>query len=260
MTAALLALAFTAGALAFAAPCALPLLPGYVAYFVGASGDGTAGPTAATDGAGTGTATTDPTTAGGGTESWFLRGIDQHGPSLPQATVVAGVTGLGATVVFAVFAVLVAVVGAGIAQFAGELELLVGALVAIAGVLLATGVAKGMVSVQLAERSRSPAGFFTFGVTYGLAASGCTAPVFVGISLAGASRGPFIGATVVGAYAFGLVLALTVLTLAAALGHSALLSRIGRGTGRIVKIAGVLLIIAGIAQMHYAITVAGALG
>jgi cytochrome c-type biogenesis protein len=233
VTTELLALAFSAGALAFAAPCAYPLLPGYVAFFVGASND-----SALADG--------DTTSA-------------STGPGLGRAAIVAAITGLGATVVFVLFAALVAVLGAGIASLAGELELVVGALVVAAGIAFASGRTFGEVSVQLAERSRSPLGFFAFGVTYGVAAAGCSAPVFVGIALAGASRGPLMGATVVGTYATGLVIALGTITVAAALGNDALLKRIRAGTGRIRRIAGVLLVVAGLAQMHYAITVANAL-
>jgi cytochrome c-type biogenesis protein len=230
VTDALFVLAFSAGALAFAAPCAFPLLPGYVAFFVaGDSGDAAATTT------------------------------QSSRQSLSRAAVVAGTTGLGATVVFVAFAALVAALGASIAAYAGELELVVGTLVVVAGVVLATGRTFGSVSVQLAERSRSLGGFFAFGVTYGVAAAGCSAPVFVGIALAGVSRGPVAGAAVVATYALGLVLALTALTLAAALGRDALLDRVRAGTGRVTRAAGVLLVLAGVAQIHYAITVAGAL-
>jgi cytochrome c-type biogenesis protein len=262
VTTALLALAFSAGALAFAAPCAFPLLPGYVAFFVGANGDGrgvesdqshsndeTGGRStaAATDG-GLGTARAAGTTA------------ESMRPSLGRAVFVAGVTGLGATLVFVAFALVVAAFGAAVASLAGELELVVGALVVVVGVAFATGRTFGAVSVPLAERSRSPAGFFAFGVTYGVAAAGCSAPVFVGVALAGVARGPLVAAAVVGTYALGLVLALGAVTVAAALGHTALVDRLRASTDRITRIAGVLLVVAGLAQIHYAITVANALG
>ncbi|MFC6953439.1 cytochrome c biogenesis protein CcdA [Halorubellus litoreus] len=242
----LFVLAFSAGALAFAAPCAFPLLPGYVAFFVGANTEGSSPAGPADDDAG-GTATD-------GGAATAAR------PSLRRAGFVAGVTGLGATVVFVAFAAVVAVLGAGVASLAGELELVVGALVVLVGVAFASGRTFGDVSVQLAERSRSPGGFFAFGVTYGVAAAGCSAPVFVGVALAGVSRGPVAAAAVVGLYALGLVLALGAVTLAAALGHTAVVDRLRASTGRITRIAGVLLVVAGIAQIHYAITVANALG
>lgn len=249
MTGALLALAFSAGALAFAAPCAFPLLPGYVAFFVGANGDGGGAPTAGTaaDG-GTTTAGADRATTGS------VR------PSISRALFVAGVTGLGATVVFVAFALVVAAFGAAVAALAGELELVVGALVVVVGIAFASGRTFGEFSVRLAERSRSPAGFFAFGVTYGVAAAGCTAPVFVGVALAGVARGPLVGAAVVGTYALGLVLALGAVTLAAALGYTAVVDRLRANTGRVTRVAGVLLVVAGLAQIHYAITVANALG
>lgn len=229
MTSALLALAFSAGALAFAAPCAFPLLPGYVAFFVSVEGDGDGAPAATS------------------------------GPGLRRAGGIAAITGLGASVVFVGLAVLVAIIGSEVAGFAGELELVVGVLVAAVGVAFASGRGHGLFSVELAERSRSPLGFFAFGATYGVAAAGCTAPVFVGVALAGVARGPLVAAAVIGTYALGLVLALGAVTLAAALGKDAVVERIGANTGTVTRVAGVLLVVAGIAQVHYAITVANAL-
>lgn len=243
MTAGLLALAFSAGALAFAAPCAFPLLPGYVAFFVGAN---------AADGREDGLANArngSDAVADGGT-----------GPGLRTAAGVAAVTGLGATLVFAAFAAIVAVLGASVTGYAGELELVVGVGVAAAGVAFLAGRGHGLVSVRLAERSRSPLGFFAFGATYGVAAAGCTAPVFVGVALAGVARGPLVGVAVVGAYAVGLVLALGVVTLVAALGHDGVVRRVGANAETITRAAGALLVVAGAAQVHYAITVANALG
>jgi cytochrome c-type biogenesis protein len=252
VTEALLALAFSAGALAFAAPCAFPLLPGYVAFFVGANADGA-------DDAGDSTA---GTAADGGRATAVADGATGAPvrPSLGRAAFVAGVTGLGATLVFVAFALVVAAFGAAVASLAGELELVVGALVVLVGVAFASGRTFGEFAVQLAERSRSPAGFFAFGVTYGLAAAGCSAPVFVGVALAGVARGPLVAATVVGTYALGLVLALGAVTLAAALGHTALVDRLRANTGRVTRVAGVLLVVAGLAQIHYAVTVANVLG
>jgi cytochrome c-type biogenesis protein len=268
VTAALLALAFSAGALAFAAPCAFPLLPGYVAFFVGANGDDSASANgASTDGASTTSASTDgASTTGastdGGTATAGADGATSASvrPSLGRAAFVAGVTGLGATLVFVAFALVVAAFGAAAASLAGELELVIGALVVLVGVAFASSRSFGGVSTPLAERSRSPAGFFAFGVTYGVAAAGCSAPVFVGVALAGVSRGPLVATAVIGTYALGLVLALGAVTLAAALGHTALVDRLRASTDRITRIAGVLLVVAGLAQIHYAITVANVLG
>jgi len=245
VTAGLLALAFSAGALAFAAPCAFPLLPGYVAFFVSANADAAEDAAAAADG-GVGPRTDDGGRTGGG-------------PDLRQAAGIAGITGLGATLVFVAFAAIVAVLGASVTGFAGELELVVGVGVAVAGVAFLSGRGHGLVSVRLAERSRSPLGFFAFGATYGVAAAGCTAPVFAGVALAGVARGPLVAAAVVGAYAVGLVLALGAVTLAAALGHDGVVRRVGANSETVTRAAGALLIVAGAAQVHYAITVANAL-
>lgn len=183
------------GALAFAAPCAFPLLPGYVASFVGANGNGggvESDQSLSTDEGGGRSTTTAATDGGPGTARAAETTAESMRPSLGRAVFVAGVTGLGATLVFAAFALVVAAFGAAVAALAAEFEL--------------------------------------------------------------------VAAAVVGTYALGLVLALGAVTVAAALGHTALVDRLRAGTDRITRIAGVLLVVAGLAQIHYAVTVANALG
>ena len=78
------------------------------------------------------------------------------------------------------------------------------------------------------------------GVAYAAAAAGCTAPLFLAVAAA-------LG---VGGYAAGmstLLLAVTVLT---ALGRDAVLDRLDPGGDRVQRLAGLLLLLAGAAQLY----------
>lgn len=211
--------AFTAGAATFFAPCAFPLLPGYVAFYLG-QGDG--GP--------------DDRSTGG---------------RLRRAGVVGVVTSAGFFLVYAVLAGVVVAVGTSALRNISVLELVVGALLIVLGVGMALGrFTPDRLHVRLPERRRTPTGFLAFGVVYAVAAAGCTAPVFVGIAGFALSGGPAAAVVTLGAYAAGMSALMIAVTLASALGRQQLLSTISRNTGAITRATGVLLVFAGVAQIY----------
>lgn len=210
--------AFTAGAATFFAPCAYPLLPGYVAYYLGADGDGGAG---------------------------------SLGTRLRQAVVVGGLASFGFFLVYALLAGIVAVIGTAALQRISVLELVVGALLVVLGIGMASGrLQPDAVHVQLPQRRRSAGGFLAFGIVYAVAAAGCTAPLFVAITAVALSGGPVMAVVTLGAYAAGMTVLMLGLTLLAAAGKGHLIRRFARDTGRITKAAGALLAVAGVAQIY----------
>lgn len=209
--------AFTAGAATFFAPCSFPLLPGYVGFYLG-QGDGSADP---------------------------LR------TRLRRAGVVGVVTSLGFFVVYAGLAGVVLAVGTRALANVSVLELVVGALLILLGGAMATGrFDPAALHVRLPKRERSPSGFFLFGVLYAAAAAGCTAPVFVGVATLALSAGPLGAILTLGAYATGMSALMVLVTGLSALGRGAALRRVSRNTGRIARAAGVLLVLAGVAQIY----------
>lgn len=213
----IVAFAFGAGVVTFFAPCAYPLLPGYVAYFLG-SEDG----------------------------DLSLK------PRLLRAAMVGGLTSLGFFLVYAALAGAVATVGTGPLRNVAVLEPIVGLLLIVLGIGMGTGrFSPAAMHVQLPERRRSVVGYFGFGVVYAAAAAGCTAPVFVGIALAAISSPPATAIAAFGAYALGMSVLMIAVTLLSALGHETVLRRLSRSSGRITRVAGVLLVVAGLVQIYF---------
>ncbi len=224
-----LSLAFTGGLFTFLAPCAYPLLPGYVAYFLGDESETTA-PLAV---------------------------------RLRRALVVAGVTSLGFFLVYAALAGLATALGAGALASISLLELVVGTLLIVLGVAMATGRFQPRTHIPLPERRRSVGGFFAFGVVYAAAAAGCTAPVFVGIATVALGSGPTGAVLTFAAFAAGMSLLMLTVTLLAAVGRDTILRRLSGKTGRLTQVAGVVLALAGVVQLYYYLVVfdgASALG
>ncbi|WP_440990792.1 cytochrome c biogenesis CcdA family protein [Haloarchaeobius baliensis] len=216
-----LSFAFSAGVFTFLAPCAYPLLPGYVAYFLG-EGDGSDDD-----------------------------GVVPLGHRLRRAVLVAGVTSLGFFLVYAVLAGLAAAVGASALANVSALELVVGVLLIVLGVGMASGRFQPSAHLPLPERRRSVGGFFAFGVVYAAAAAGCTAPLFVAIAGVALNAGATGAVLLFGAYAAGMSLLMLAVTLLAALGRETVLRRLSASTGRLTRIAGVVLVVAGSVQLYY---------
>lgn len=209
--------AFAAGAATFFAPCAFPLLPGYVAYYLG-RGDGRE-------------------------EAPLLT-------RLRRAVVVGVLASLGFFLVYGALAGIVATLGAGALSDIATLELVIGGLLVLLGGAMATGRFDPALHVQLPRRNRSAGGFFLFGVVYGVAAAGCTAPVFVGLALFALGSGPAGAAVILGSYAAGMAALMIAVTLLSAVGRAGLLRTLSRNTGRVSRVAGALLAVAGVAQIY----------
>lgn len=245
--AALLALAFSAGTATFFAPCAFPLLPGYLSYFLGDSVAATAGAerSAATEQPSDGERPPDTERQPDG------RLVDRLRHPLGRAVLVSVAGSLGMTLVYVGLAGTTVALGAQALADVAVLELVVGTVFVVAGVAMAAGWTPDRSVVRLPERRRSFGGFFVFGVLYAGAAAGCTAPLFIAVVARGIAAGPALGVGLAVAYALGMSLVLSTLTVAAALGGSSLASSLRRHTGRIHRIAGGLLALSGVAEIYY---------
>lgn len=232
-TPALAGLAFSAGTATFFAPCAFPLLPGYVSYFLGD------------------TASTVEARTTHGADSGSDALVGRVRAPLARALLVSLVAGLGMVTVYVGLTALAATLGAAALSDIAVLELVVGAVFVVAGSAMAAGWKVSRSLVQLPERRRTVTGFFAFGVLYATAAAGCTAPLFLAVVLKGVSSGPVAAVTVAGAYALGMCAVLLGVTGASALGGSSLASRLSAHTGRIYRVAGGLLALSGVAEIYY---------
>jgi cytochrome c-type biogenesis protein len=224
---ALFGLAFSAGAVTFFAPCAFPLLPGYLSYFLGDTA------ARADD------ETTDAITG-------------RVRRPLARAALISLAASLGITLVYVGLAGTTAALGARALADIAVLEVVVGGVFLLAGAAMAAGWRGGTLGhVRLPERRRSVVGFFLFGVLYAGAAAGCTAPLFLAVVAKGLASTPAVGVGIAVAYALGMSVVLTVLTGVSALGGSSAVSVLRDHTERIYRASGVLLAASGVAEIYY---------
>lgn len=202
--------AFSAGVFSFFAPCAFPLLPGYVGYYVAS--------------------------------------VDSE-VSLGGAVARGGAAGLGAGLVFAGLALVVVTLGRSILSQLQYLEPLVGLSLIVLGLFLVFD-RMPTFHVQLPGRRASILGFGLFGAGYAIAAAGCFAPVFVAVMLEAMTLSAAGSVITIAAFAFGLAGLLLAATVAVAIGHDVGAGTIPRYTDRIKPIAGVVIVAAGVYQLH----------
>jgi cytochrome c-type biogenesis protein len=211
-----LGFAFSAGVATFFAPCAYPLLPGYVAFYLGDA-----------------------------------EGLAPLGGRLRRAALVGGLASAGFFAVYAALAGVVAAVGTRALRGVAVLELAVGALLVVLGAAMAAGaVSPSVLHVRLPNRERSKSGFFAFGVVYAVAAAGCTAPIFVAIAGVALSGGPAGAVLTFAAYAGGMALLMVLVTGLIAAGRDGVVGRLAGKSALVARAAGVLLVVAGLAQVY----------
>lgn len=217
--------AFVAGSVTFLAPCAYPLLPGYVSYYLGRTTDGDEPPPAA--------------------------GRHSDRVWIARALVVGTLVRFGVFGSYGLLAVVVAVFGSQLLRNVAILELVVGALLVVLGAAMAAGVDFPTPTVELPAKRQSGLNYVGFGVLYAAAAAGCTAPVFLGVTAIAFRAGGGVGFLTLLAYAGGLAFPLVGVTVATAFGRDALVGRLASRTGQIHRLAGVLLVIAGLVQLYF---------
>ena len=216
MTSLLMApLAVTAGALSFASPCCLPLLPGYVAYI---------------------------TTLPDGAEG------RRHVRVRAASAFVAGFS-----VVFTALGVAVAVVGASVARHTPALGRATGVVLMLAGVTMA-GVLRAPAFMQrerrpwLAAAPRGPRGAFLLGGAFAVGWSPCIGPVLASIlAVSAQSQTAAWGGGLLLLYSLGLGLPFVLLAAGAdrprwvrkLRTHAAMLERAG---GALLAVVGLLLV------------------
>jgi len=212
----LISWAFAAGAAATVNPCGIAMLPAYISYYLGRE-DGRAHP----------------------------------GRGLLAGLLLAG----GTLAVFSVMGLVIAALGTAIAQFIPWLALGVALLLLGAGVATLLGraptLALSLGSSSGGPRDRSARSFLTFGVGYGLASLGCTLPIFM-IVVSGVLSAEFLsGILAFVAYGLGMGAVLTGISVAVALGKTAVLRWVRMAGPALKYLGGLGLLAAGSYLLYY---------
>lgn len=205
-----LAFAAGAGVATFLSPCALPLVPGYVGYYVSAAGS------------------TRQRAAG-----IVVRGL---------------AAGAGALVTLGVLAGLAVAVGRPVTERLTLIEPVVGIALLGLGIAAVAGWSPAR-TVSLPERRTGTGGFALFGAGYAGASAGCVLPVFLAVVVNALTLPPATAATVVGVYAAGVALPLLGVTLAVGAGVDVAADQLAGHGSLLERLAGVVLALAGVGQL-----------
>ena len=208
--------AVASGVATFFSPCAYPLLPGYVGFYVNQ-----------TD--------ADEVSIGGA----GIRGI---------------AAGIGVLATFGVLAGATVRVGHATLSKITVFESLVGGLLVVFGLLVVAGRSPS-VTVPLPKRRASVLGFGLFGAGYALAGAGCVAPIFLAVIARSIALPADAAAVVVVTYA-GVVAALLVATtVATGMGLLTNAGRLAAYSGQLKRLAGAVMMLAGVGQLYLALVV-----
>lgn len=209
-------LALLAGFLSFFAPCAFPLLPGYISYYLGRE-------------------------AGRAT----LSGSVKAG--------IAAATGING--IFAVLGIAVAVGGVAVKGYLLYLTPVVGIVILLLGLAMVLGKTEhfdrfGALLSSAASKIRirtQHSGLFLYGIGYGLAVMGCQVPVFIALIFAGLASGGALNAFLVFlSFSIGMGGMMLTVSILAGMAKTQILSRMRRMAPYVNRVCGVILIVVGI--------------
>jgi cytochrome c-type biogenesis protein len=214
-----LAVAFTAGMLATVNPCALPMLPAYL--------------------------------------GWFITGDDDRQPTgaaVTRAVVVAVSVAAGFVAVFGLLGLLATAASAQVEEVTPWITPVVGVALAALGVVLVTGRTLKVPLPRLDRSgggSRGVAAMVAYGASYAVVSVSCALPVFlIQVSTTfGESWGT--GLAQLGGFAAGFALVLVALSVSVALARGSLASVARRASAHVSRVSGVLLVLTGVYLVWY---------
>jgi cytochrome c-type biogenesis protein len=209
-----LTFALSAGVATFFAPCAYPLLPGYVGYY-----------------------------------------LSREEADLGGALVRGGAATAGALAVLAAVGWVLVSLGTRFVSNLAFLEPVVGVGLVALGLVVLSGRGPS-VHLLLPEHRSSVPGFALFGGVYAIAAAGCVVPIVFGVVTQALTLPTGQAAAVVGVYAGSVSLPLLGITLLSAVGSDALRG-LSHHVGSIQRIAALVMIVAGVAQIGLSLSFLG---
>ena len=219
MSSAQISLAFAAGMLATVNPCGFALLPAYLGFFLGIDAN-----------------------------------TDDRDASVPQALAIGGAVSLGFVAVFGLLGIVLRSSLSFFQRWLPYVSVVIGIGLLVMGALLLAGkhIAFAAPKLKVGKRQRTFWSMFVYGISYAIASLGCTIGPFVS-TVAGAFRRQSFGAGVVVflAYALGMATILIGLTVTTALAKQGMLKRLRQILPYVDRVAGVLMVIAGLYVAYY---------
>ena len=208
--------AVTAGIATFFSPCAYPLLPGYVGFYVNS--------------------------------------VDADEASVAGAGVRGVAAAIGVLATFTLLAGATVRVGQSTLSNITVFETLVGGLLVVFGLLVALGRAPSL-SLSLPKRRTGVFGFGVFGAGYALAGAGCVAPIFLGVVARAIALPSDAALLVLSVYAGTVAVLMAATTVATGVGLVSNANRAMNHAGTLKRIAGAVMVAAGIGQLYLSLVV-----
>lgn len=173
---------------------------------------------------------------------------------LGQSFVRGIAAGTGVLLALGVVTALFVSIGSRLVSGIWFIEIAVGLVVGGFGALLLLDRAPSL-RVPLPARRTGLLGFGLFGAGYAVASVGCVLPVFVGVIGIASTASPSDGLVLVAVYVGLVVVLMVATTVVAGVGTSGMLTRVSPHTGMIRRVAGLILLLAGVGQLYIAMTV-----
>jgi cytochrome c-type biogenesis protein len=168
-----------------------------------------------------------------------------------KAVVGGSVCALGLTTVFSLIGVLASSLGVILPQIIPLLDLLAGIIMIALGFVILTQINLPLFQMNLTPTKRTGLiGLYLFGIVYGIAGVGCSAPIFLSVLFFAVSGGWLNGVMALVAYSAGMGLPLIVTSVLLAEAQDMLIRRISRATEKMHKVSGGVLIIVGLYLLY----------
>ncbi len=206
--------AFMAGIFAFLAPCSFPMLPSYVAYFLGFE------------------------------DEEREKGIIKSGLT---GLYFGLLTTAGFLIFFAVIGLALLPISPIIRRNLAVVSAVVAGALIILGILMLLGKDPYMTLPVKAPEKKGPINFFLFGVLYAAASLGCSLPMFLSAVLSGFRTSGALGSLLIlTIYAAGMGALMVPVAVATSISKDVVVERLRANVGLIKKLGALVLIIMGI--------------
>ncbi len=216
-----LTFALAAGMIAAFNPCGFAMLPAYLGFFVG------------------------------------VEGADPKGrAAVGRALLVGAAVTAGFALVFGLAGILILELSLAVERYAPWLTVIIGVLLVALGVAMVRGF-EPSVRIPRLQRGGSTRGIGSmvlFGASYATVSLSCTLPIFLAATAGTfASNGFLGGMAVFGAYALGMGLVMTGVSVALALAHRSIVGRLRSVLPYVNRLGGALLVLAGAYVAYYGV-------
>ncbi len=162
----------------------------------------------------------------------------------------------GIITVFSTIGAITSLVGSVINPFIPYLELVAGISTILFGLSILFEIDFSPLNLLFkAPKSRGAVGIFLYGIIYGLATLGCSAPLFFSILFLAIASGPVTGFITFLVYAIGMSVPLILTTVLVVMAKKSILKKIVTMTPKLQKMSGIVLIIIGVYLLYYYYTV-----